>query len=130
MTPPADRDEIVRTLGVLVDPGSVVELRVPNTRQGTVSGYFTDLDALATEAARRSGTAPGVYLTANPVDARLLARATNRVKPYATATTKDADVLRRLWIPFDIDPAGPQISAAPTPSTPPRSPSPRPCPRG
>jgi len=107
MIPPADRDEIVRALGVLVDPGSVVELRVPNTSHGTVSGYFTDLDALATEAARLSGTAPGVYLTANPVDPRLLARATNRVKPYAKATTKDADVLRRRWIPLDLDPLRP-----------------------
>ena len=64
----ADVAEICRALGfLLVEPGAVVELRVPNTRKGTVSGYFTDYAKLAAEAAAWSGQAPGVAITVNPV---------------------------------------------------------------
>ena len=36
--------EIRRTLAVLFKPGEVVELRAPNSRRVTLSGYFTDFD--------------------------------------------------------------------------------------
>jgi hypothetical protein len=107
MTPPADRDEIIRALRVFVEPGSVVELRVPHSRQGTMSGCFNDLDALATAAVRLNGTAPGIFLTMNPVDPALLDRARNRVEPHAKATTTDAQVLRRRWMALDFDPPRP-----------------------
>jgi len=56
---------------------------------------------------RLSGTVPGVYVTLNPVKPALLARAANKVKPYAKATTSDADVLVRRWLLFDLDAARP-----------------------
>ena len=105
----ADVAEIRRTLDLLLEPGQVAELRVIKTQQGTVSGYFTDFDNLAQQAAHYSGKAPGVYVTLNPVNPDLLARANNHVKKYAKETTADRDILKRRWFPIDFDakrPAG------------------------
>lgn len=100
----ANIGDIRRALALLVEPGAVVELRVPNAgRAGAASGYFDDLDALAAAAARWSGRAPGVYLTLNPVAPALLARAVNRVREHARETTSDCDILRRVRLMFDFD---------------------------
>jgi hypothetical protein len=71
--------EIRRAIDLLLTPGQVCELRVLNTPKGTVSGYFSDVDKLAQAATNWSGKAPGVYITLNPVDPELMARASNRV---------------------------------------------------
>jgi len=109
MKPTADRTEILGALRVLFEPGSVVELRAPGSAQRTISGYFDDFEALAAAAVGLSGTVPGVYVTLNPVNPALLARATNTVKPWARYTTADGDILVRRWMLFDLDavrPAG------------------------
>ena len=105
----ADRAAIRRALGLLLEPCTVAELRVLNTRRGTISGYFDDFAKLAEVAAEWSGQAPAVYVTANPVNPALLARAVNRVKPYAKHTTAEGDIAGRRWLLFDFDavrPAG------------------------
>src|SRR5207244_808836 len=48
-----------------------------------------------------------LYLTLNPVDPALLARAANRIDANARATTADADILGRRWLLVDIDPRRP-----------------------
>ena len=101
--------EIRRFLDLLLEPGQVSELRGLHTKQGTVSGYFDDMGKLAQAAQSLSGKAPAVYMTLNPVNPELLARAANRVKPYARETTADRDIVRRRWLPVDFDavrPAG------------------------
>ncbi len=104
-----NQDNTVMTaLGILHEPGSVIELRVLNTgRTGTVSGYFEDHRTLAVSAAKWSGKAPAVYTTLNPVNPALLARASNRAAPYAKQTTSDRDIQRRRWLPLDFDPVRP-----------------------
>jgi hypothetical protein len=87
--------------------GTVTELRIPNTSRGTLSGYFSNLDALAKAAASWSGKAPGVYFTLNPVNPVLLARAQNRLVEYAQHTTGDLDIVTRYWLPLDFDPVRP-----------------------
>lgn len=82
-------------------------MRVLHTNQGTVSGYFDDMDRLSIEAAKWSGRAPAVYVTLNPVLPDLLARAHNRLKVYARATTSDEQITRRRWLPIDFDPKRP-----------------------
>ena len=89
---------------LMLEPGSVAELRTPNTNKGTVSGYFDDFDKLAAGAAEWDGKAPGVYVTLNPVNPDLLARAVNRLTGYARFTTSDTDIVRRRWLPIDCDP--------------------------
>src|SRR5262249_10407498 len=99
---------IHRTLTLLHEPGSVVELRILNAgRNGTVSGYFTDRDKLAASAAQWSGQAPGVYVTLNPCNSDLLARAANHIMMRARHTTADANILHRRWLPVDFHPARP-----------------------
>src|SRR5690242_7453289 len=92
-----DRAEIRRAVEALGGHGGVVELRVLKAdRAGTVSGYFdSDHRAGLVEAAYEwSGRAPAVYVTLNPTNPDLRARANNRAKPFAKETTSDADILR------------------------------------
>lgn len=97
---------IREALDVMVDPGSVVELRAIKTTKGTKSGYFDDLDKLA-GALLAVNLQDTVYITPNPVLPDLLARSVNRVQPYVTATTADDNILRRRWLLTDYDPERP-----------------------
>ena len=52
----------------------------------------------------------GIYVTLNEVNPALLARRANRIKMHLSrsdATTGDADITRRRWLPIDIDPVRP-----------------------
>jgi hypothetical protein len=102
-------DEVRRAIACLFRPGDVVEVRVPKAgRNGTVSGYFAVWKALLEEVQRlEKGQFPGVYWTLNPVNPVLLGGADNRLKRNVDATTRDADVLHRVWLPVDLDPCRP-----------------------
>ena len=103
----SDLCEIERGIAALVPPGSVVELRIPKTdHEGTVSGYFDDLAELAKQLAARNGTT-AVYFVMNLVKPDLLSRAKNRVKIRVKVTTSDHDILVRIWLLIDLDPARP-----------------------
>ena len=105
MTAPLD----IRTaLDLLIEPGSTFEIRIPKAgKGGTVRGYFQDLDKAAQAASGWSGKAAGVYVTLNPVHPALYARAADRMESYAKSTTSDADIVRRRWLPVDLDPVRP-----------------------
>ena len=106
---PAVAEEIYNALLALLTPGSVAELRSPKTEKGTLSGYYSDFKVMAAEAADLSGQVPAVYVTLNPVNPALLARALNQYKTYAKNTTADKDIIERRWFPLDFDavrPAG------------------------
>ena len=103
--------EIQRALETLFPDGGVVELRAL-TDYLVHSGYFDKLDMLAEKAANLD-TLPevaGIYVTLNTVDPALLSRRANRVKMNLgrkDSTTSDADVVRRRWLPIDLDPVRP-----------------------
>lgn len=105
-----DRQTTIATirdaLMVLCEPGQVIELRIPkvDNKKRTDSGYFTDLDRLAQAAVRYEGRASGTYITINPVEPALLARAENRVQEWAELTTSDDYIARRRWLLIDCDP--------------------------
>ena len=94
----------LKDLSLFSRRGEVRELRILNTKQRTVSGYFDNPDAMAEAAAEWSGKGTGVFFTLNPVDPDLLAQANNRVKPRAKHTTTDDDILARHWVLLDLDP--------------------------
>ncbi|MEI6448540.1 MAG: AAA family ATPase [Actinomycetes bacterium] len=95
---------IEAAMRLLHEPGEVFEVRILNTaRAGTVSGYFDDPAAAAQAAAKWDGKAPGVYVTLNPVNPALMARAKNRLREWAKTTTSNPDITRRRWILIDID---------------------------
>jgi hypothetical protein len=101
------RDAIARIAG----PGQVVEVRAL-TDQYTHSGYFSDHDALirSVEPLDTDSSVHGIYVTLNEVNPALLSRRANRIKMRLgkkDSTTSDADILRRHWLPIDIDPLRP-----------------------
>jgi hypothetical protein len=100
--------EILRAARLLMAPGAVHELRVPQAgRLGTISGYFDNPEALACAATRLDGLHPGIYITLNPCRPELLARSCNRIQPHAHVTTSDHDIARRRWLFIDCDPRRP-----------------------
>nr|WP_320132154.1 hypothetical protein [uncultured Holophaga sp.] len=99
--------ESLRVLGVGRD--HVTELRVLDARfqKGyapfTFSGYFDDLEALIKEACRVE-YAKGWYITLNPLNPDLLSRRSNRADRAGKGeTASDGDVLKRTWLPIDLD---------------------------
>lgn len=97
--------------------GDVFEIRIPKglcDLRGTISGYFNDADkaARAIEQADLEFRPKAFYVTLNPVNPALLARSINKLKPYATETTADADIVRRRWLYVDIDPVRPSGTSA------------------
>ena len=105
--------EILSAVSVLAAPGSVVEVRA--LADGvTHSGYFDDHEALAraVEALDADPSVAGIYVTLNTPNPALLARRANRIKMRLSrkdATTADADIIRRRWLPVDIDPVRPSM---------------------
>jgi hypothetical protein len=99
---------ILEAARVLMAPGGVYELRVPKAgRDGTISGYFDTPEKLAAAAAGLDGLYPSIYVTLNPVEPALLARAANRLRKHAELTTSDLQVARRRWVLIDCDPVRP-----------------------
>jgi hypothetical protein len=108
LAPVSRREELRRACGLFLLPGDVLELRVPKAgKQGTVSGYFNDSEKLVDAAQSIDGSVPGIYITSNPCNPALLARAANRLQCHAQVTTSDADILQRRWLMLDFDPMRP-----------------------
>lgn len=121
-TTPSNKDanhctDVAEFLQILIEPVSVFEVRAikcpdkpGGTYVSTVAGWFNDIKRAAlgveyTESMRP----PACYVTLNPVEPALLARAANRVAHNVKSTTTDADIVRRRWLFIDIDsrrPAG------------------------
>ena len=100
-----DLTDVTRFVERLWRPGDVREVRILKVGRyrRTHSGYFDDPALIEPAIAAYDGTV-NVYVTVNPVDPALLARAKNRIVEGADTTTSDADILARRWIPIDIDP--------------------------
>jgi len=99
-------DTVREAIKLLHPHGGVIEVRIPHTRRGTVSGYFDDMERLIQSVARWDGKA-NIYVTLNKIPRDLLARASNRLVEFAKHTTSDNDVLSRQWFPLDADPVRP-----------------------
>ena len=95
--------EIRRALAVLYQPGDVVELRALDVGGKTVAGYFDDHAKLAEAAAKLSGSAAGVYVVLNEFTPALLARSANRLTTGPKTLTRDTNIIRRRYLPIDID---------------------------
>jgi hypothetical protein len=113
--PLADTSEICRFLSLISEPGQIFELRLLHVRlpEGrfsvNMSGYFNDHGALAENAKKYNRDAQGLYITLNPINPALLARAANRLRVVGKddLLTSDRDILVRRWLPIDLDPVRP-----------------------
>jgi hypothetical protein len=101
-------DEIRAAIAAIVAPDTVFEIRcLGGSRKRVDAGYFNSPDAAATELSGLVETYQGIYITPNPLDPDLLARATNRIKRWSEFTTGDPNVTRRTWLLIDVDPKRP-----------------------
>lgn len=107
-----DANEITHALRLWFQAGDVFEVRVLDAvsadyrREHIESGYF-DYEHISavSEALKRLLSFRGVYVTVNPVNPDLLARAVNRLRPAGrNPTTADTDIVRRRWLLIDCDP--------------------------
>ena len=107
-----DANEITHALRLWFRAGDVFEVRVLDAvsadyrREHIESGYF-DYEHISAvpEALKRLLSFRGVYVTVNPVNPDLLARAVNRLRPAGrNPTTADTDIVRRRWLLIDCDP--------------------------
>jgi len=106
-------------LRLLCEAGQVYELRCPKAgKYKVVSGYFDDVDRMAAAALDWSGKAEAVYLTLNPVNPALLARASNTTALGAAAnvslvlyTTSGACYPEVAMTPEQIEQLGPAFAA-------------------
>ncbi|HWQ64814.1 MAG TPA: hypothetical protein VN429_10395 [Methanospirillum sp.] len=103
--------EILSSLNLLSQHEGTFEIRIIRD-DGICSGYFSDLEKAATDILRYDADSKvsGIYVTLNDVDPALLARRANRIKfrlGKKDASTGDADIIRRRWLPIDIDPCRP-----------------------
>ena len=96
--------DVIDFLDLLWQTGEIRELRVPqhNRYVHTASGYFDSPKKLAIAAKTWDGKS-NVFVSLNPVDRALLARANNRIVERAQNTTADIEVLLRRWLLIDID---------------------------
>src|SRR5262245_44195968 len=98
--------DIAEWLRLVFEPGDIIELRILSCVDNlkyppfTVAGYFDydHLDELARAAMEWTGKAEGCYVTINPVDSALLARAANRIVRKPKHTTADTDVHQRIGL--------------------------------
>lgn len=107
-----DANEITHALRLWFQAGDVLEVRVLDAvsadyrREHIESGYF-DYEHISAvpEALKRLLSFRGVYVTVNPVNPDLLARAVNRLRPAGrNPTTADTDIVLRRWLLIDCDP--------------------------
>ncbi len=113
---------IADTFRTLYQPGDVCEVRAllrgprglspfyDGWSSGIVYGYFDNGDALesAVVPLDESGLCSGIYVTLNPVQPDLMARAMNRLRGLRKKDNidlaADVNIVRRRWILIDVDP--------------------------
>lgn len=104
-------DEVLAAVRILTVPDQVIEVRVI-TDDGIASGYFDSPVELAAKVGTLDGvpSVQGIYVTLNPVNPALLSRRANRIKMRLgkkDVTTADSDIVKRQWLPVDVDPVRP-----------------------
>ena len=87
-----------------------VELRALNfkhRRTNIYSGYFDDPEKFIEAVRIASIYSGGIYMPINVLNPALIARRSNRATEYAKLTTANSDIIRRQFIPIDLDPIRP-----------------------
>ena len=99
---------IARAWSLIAADGEPREVRILKTeKDGTVSGIFTDGEAVASAIAKWDGVR-SIYLTVNPLKPEMLARENvGKLTRWTRDTTADADIASRKWFIADIDPVTP-----------------------
>lgn len=98
--------EVRKAFETLIELGAFTEVRILNTKQGTLSGYYNDVDKLIQHIQPYDGQY-NIYVTMNALSDGIEARSKNHLKIYAKNTTSDKEISCRRWILVDLDPERP-----------------------
>lgn len=102
---------ISKGIDVFLSGNQTVELRsICNGRIS--SGYFNQKEALLHAALKEDSTAKGIFITINPLIEQSTSQPLNQPVRRASQASKDKDVLRRQWLPIDIDPERPSNTSS------------------
>ena len=107
------KSAILASCEALFPPGQVAELRVLGAHgSGSFTfnavGWFDDMHRLADAAVHFHKKNPsGIYVTINAVHPACLARTNNMMEDRRKDSTADRDIIRRHWLPIDLDPQRP-----------------------
>jgi len=104
ITPPG---EIRKSLAILFDERAIVELRAFGAFGDVVSGFYEDHDALARDTAILDRNSYQAYVTLNEIYPASSRRVLNTIVHKVDSTTADRDIIRRRWLPVDVDPVRP-----------------------
>ncbi len=99
-------------LDIFFRPGHIIEVRALGKIKNAVqSGYFKDFAKLEEKIniLDKAGEHKGIYFVLNKINPALYARRPDSLSAprEGIATTSDADIERRFWLPVDFDPARP-----------------------
>jgi hypothetical protein len=105
-----DANEVRKALALVRQPHTVFEIRALEAQlngqrfTGMVFGYFDNASACIA-AVQKIKSAVGIFITVNPVDPALLARAQNRLRitRKTDSLTVDHNIERRRWLLIDVD---------------------------
>src|SRR5437879_3376924 len=108
-----DIQQVREAFPLFAKDGQVIELRaldatlssdrLPYDKPRVIAGWFDNADDLVT-ALPQIASAAGIYLTINPCQPALLARANNRLKDKKVTATTDDQILIRQFLLLDVDP--------------------------
>lgn len=99
-------EKIANALAVLKRNEDLSEMRILNTSNGVISGYFDELEKMVSEAILYDGK-HNIFMTINPVKSALKERSPNRLTTRARQTTTDLEIESIQQILIDVDPSRP-----------------------
>lgn len=89
----------------LMSQGGMLEYRAIDAKGRISSGYFREMENLATEVASRydDKSIRGHYITLNRPVAAVWSRSPEQVTENPEQTTRDCEIERRIWVLVDVD---------------------------
>lgn len=107
-----NEESIAYVLNALKIEDKLVEVRILNTDNSTVSGYFNDPVQLEASIKPYDGK-HNIFVTVNRINPSIVSLGDlNKLTDYATTTTKDDDITEYQFIFIDIDPIRPSNVSA------------------
>lgn len=97
------RKELIKTLSIINPDGEYMEVRILNSKTGTLSGYFNSADDIF-NAIRTFDGQYNIFFTLNRISPEIIARSKDHFTKYAKNTTTDSEIIKRKWILVDLDP--------------------------
>lgn len=101
-----DKKELQLLFEIFNPEGEFIEVRLLRTKQGTISGYFNDVDKLL-KAIKQYDGKYNIFFTLNPIVQDVASRSVNHFKEWSKETTSDKEIAHRDWILIDLDPERP-----------------------